>query len=64
MIGRLLEGNEQDVTSPVRKGVYDALACIAKHVPSKSAIDALRSTSDLVITGMADSDRNIRLSAG
>ena len=64
VIGRLLEGNEGDVTAPVRKGGYDALACIVKHVPSKSAIDDLRSTCELVITGMADNDRNIRLSAG
>jgi serine/threonine-protein kinase ATR len=64
MIGQLLEGNEGDVTPQVRKGAYEALTCAIKHVPSKSAIDALRPACEMVIAGMTDSDRNIRLSAG
>jgi hypothetical protein len=64
MIERLLEGNGEDVTPQVRKGAYEALTCTIKHVPSKSAIDALKPTCEMVIDGMADSDRNIRLSAG
>jgi hypothetical protein len=63
-IGRLLEGDEGDVTPQVRKGAYEALTHTVKHVPSKSAIDAMRPTCEMVIVGMADSDRDIRLSAG
>ncbi|KAJ3556801.1 hypothetical protein NM688_g1817 [Phlebia brevispora] len=60
----LLDGNEKEVTAPVHRAVYDALLRIIRHHTSGFGQAMIEPVSELVIKGMKNSDRGVRLSAG
>jgi serine/threonine-protein kinase ATR len=62
VVGRLLDGPEDEVTALVRRRVYDALSCSIRHC--SGAYDGLDHTADIIFRGMRDKDRNVRLGAG
>jgi hypothetical protein len=64
MVYRLLEGSEEEIPPQVRKGVYDALRCIVKHIPANTVNDALTPACEMVIRAFVDKDRTVRLVSG
>ncbi|KAI0340807.1 hypothetical protein BDW22DRAFT_1397789 [Trametopsis cervina] len=60
----LLEGPETEVSAPVRKAVYDALARSVGHQSAAFGGGKLELAAQLAGRGMKDEDRSVRLSAG
>lgn len=61
---RLLEGPTEEVSSLVRKAVFDALAQNIAHHTLAVARESLTHTWELIGRYLKDTDRTVRLSAG
>lgn len=61
---KLLEGTENEITSMVQKSAYDALARIIRHHTSGFGPAMTEPVCELVVKGMKQPDRSVRLSAG
>ena len=61
MLSRLLHGSEDENTVFVRRKVFDTLGRVIKHsVPNVESDQAV----ELIMIGMGDKDRAVRLKAG
>ncbi|KAL6309800.1 hypothetical protein BKA93DRAFT_723405 [Sparassis latifolia] len=60
----LLEGSGEDVTAVVRKSVYDALAQTLRYHTHAVDVSDFEHTTDMIVRGMKDGDRSVRLGAG
>lgn len=63
VLARLLDGREDGVTPIVRRKTYIVLAQIVKHHELRTQ-EGLDHIAAMVIRGMIDEDRSVRLSAG
>jgi len=63
VVARLLDGAKDEVTSVVRRRVYNALGRLVRHHPLGS-YDGLENATEMIIHGIIDKDRSVRLSAG
>lgn len=64
VIARLLEGSEDEVTAHVRRSAYDALCRVIKHHDPRSATHGLEDAGNVILRGISDKERSVRLSAG
>lgn len=60
----ILDGPENEVTPPVRKAVYDALARSINHQSAAYGRGGLDRAAEFAARGLKDNDRSVRLSAG
>lgn len=60
----LLNGTDREVTPTVCRAVYDALARVVRHHTSGFGAAMVNPMSELVMKGMKNGDRGVRLSAG
>ena len=63
LLARLLDGKEDEVTPLVRHKTYDALTRAIMHHDHRTD-ERLDHVADMILRGMADQDRSVRLSAG
>lgn len=63
VLGRLLDGAEDQVTPLLRRKTYGALAHAVRHhlIRGDGCLDHV---ADMAFRGMTDKDRSVRLSAG
>ena len=63
VLGRLLDGAEDQVTPLLRRKTYGALAQTVRHhlIRGDGCLDHV---ADMAFRGMTDKDRSVRLSAG
>lgn len=63
IVARLLDGREDEVTTTVRRKTYFLLAKTLNHHDPVS-IEGLDHIYAMVVRGLVDQDRSVRLSAG
>jgi serine/threonine-protein kinase ATR len=63
VLARLIDGREDEVTPPVRRKTYDVLAQAIRH-HEHGAEEGMNHAANMILRGMADKDRSVRLSAG
>ncbi|KAH9948812.1 hypothetical protein B0H21DRAFT_777700 [Amylocystis lapponica] len=61
---RILEGPAGEVTALVRKAVYDALCRTLRHHAAGFGGGRLEHIAEMIMRGLKDQDRSVRLSAG
>lgn len=61
VLGRLLEGSEEEAGSDLRRRVYQVLCRAFRHRNPEEMVDM---AVDMVFKGMNDPDRSVRVSAG
>jgi hypothetical protein len=64
ILTKLLAGNESEVTSLVRRTVYDTLTCAVKHSALGEDSVGFDHVVNFALLGVEDGDRAVRLSAG
>lgn len=63
VLARLLDGKDGEVTPLVRRKAYGIFAQIMKHQDVRRS-DGLDHAANMILAGMSDKDRSVRLSAG
>lgn len=63
VLARLLDGEDDEVTPLVRRKTYDVVSEIMKHQDVHRR-DGMDHATNMILEGMSDKDRSVRLSAG
>lgn len=64
VVFRLLEGSDGEVTTEVRRHIYEVLRQAVRHHSQGSGRNRLESLAGLIKQGMEHRARSVRLSAG